>query len=137
MNITSVIYHLRTYISGKIRVFQRLIDRQSLLGIERERLLEEVQCLGGGFGEDRLEWATFSDGQRAYVVARASRGDAIELLQRRRANYVEDEVELVPIVTPWEERAAGEELCKDTPYCPNVDRLEGQGIRTTSNQVEP
>ena len=43
-------------------MLERLVDGESLLGIERECLLEEVKGLGRGVGEDGAERAALADG---------------------------------------------------------------------------
>ena len=89
-----------------------------------QRLLQKVDRLRGRLREERRERAAFPDGQRADVVARAARGDAVELLERRRADHVQDQVELVPIVPPGEERPPVQQLGEDAADGPDVDGLQ-------------
>ena len=87
-------------------------------------LLQKVDRLGRRLGEQRRERASLADGQRADVVARAARRDPVELLERRRTDHVQDQVELVPVVPPGEERPPVEQLGEDAAHSPDVDRLE-------------
>jgi hypothetical protein len=92
------------------------------------------QCLGEevdgervGIGEELGEWPALTEGQRAYVVARPACRDSVELVQRGRAEDVEDECQLVVVVSARKERFPGEHLCKDASHGPHVDGLGGWG----------
>lgn len=81
---------------------QRVLDRDPLLGIKRERLGQKVNRQGVCVGEELREWPPFAEGQRADIVARSSRGDGVELVEGRRAEDVQDERELVVVVATGE-----------------------------------
>ena len=51
-----------THVGRKVRMLERLVDGESLLGVECECLLEEVKGLGRGVGEDGAEGAALADG---------------------------------------------------------------------------
>ena len=87
-------------------------------------LLQKVDRVGRRLGEQRSERTALADGERADVVARAARGDAVELLERRRADHVQDQVELVPVVPPGEERPPVQQLGEDAADGPDVDGLQ-------------
>lgn len=113
-------------VRGDVRVLERLLDRRALLRVEREGAVEEVERLGRRLGEEGGERPALADRQGADVVARAPGCDRIELVERRRANHIEDEVELVPVVPAGEEWPAREEFREDAADGPDVDRLEGR-----------
>lgn len=77
--------------------------------------------------EERGEWSPLPDGQRSDVIARATGGDAVELLQTRRADDVEDELQLVAVVAPREQRTPGQHFGEDAAHSPYIDGLKCAG----------
>lgn len=110
-------------VGGKVRVLQALLDREAVARVEGERLLQKVDRLGRSLGEQGAEVSSLAQGHGANVVTRATAVDVVELLERRRAENIEDQRELLMIVAAREERAAGEHLGQDASDGPHIDRL--------------
>lgn len=81
----------------EIRVRECLLDRDALLRVEGEAALEEVDRERVRVRVERLQRSSLLERQRAEVVARAVRRDGVEVVQRGRAEDVEDERELVVV----------------------------------------
>ena len=73
--------------------------------------------------EQYVERPTLADGQRADIIARPTRSDPIKLLQRRCADDIKYQIELVAIVTAREQRLSVQQLRKNAPDSPKVNRL--------------
>ena len=89
-----------------------------------QSLVEEIDRFHRGMRKQRGERSPLADGQRSDVIARAAGGDAVELLQTRRADDVEDEIQLVAVVAPREQRSAGQHFGEDAAHRPDVDGLK-------------
>ena len=95
-----------------------------------QSLVEEIDRFHRGVRKQRGERSPLADGQRSDVIARATGGDAVELLQTRRADDVEDEIQLVAVVAPGEQRSTGQHFGEDAAHRPDVDGLKcGAGAR--------
>lgn len=88
-----------------------------------QSLVEEINRFYRGVRKQRGEWSPLADGQRSDVIARAAGGDAVELLQTRRADDVEDEIQLVAVVASREQRTSGQHFGEDAAHCPDIDGL--------------
>jgi hypothetical protein len=125
-------------------VAERLLYGETLLRVEGERLLEEVDGRGAGVRVKLGEGPLLAEGEGTRVakeelvslslhrrggegspdvIPRSSRVDGIELVERRRAKNVEDKGELVVVVAAGEDRLAREHLGKDASDGPDVDGL--------------
>lgn len=92
---------VRVVIGLEVRVRQRLLDGDALLGVEGEAALEEVDGERVGVGVERLERPTLLEGECAEVVARAVRGDGVEVVESGGSENVEDESELMVVCKWW------------------------------------
>lgn len=79
----------------EIRVLQALFDGHSLLGTERQSPLEEVDGRGARLGVQALEALASPDRKIAQIVTRPSRGYVVELLHWRRAQDIQNQLELI------------------------------------------
>lgn len=86
-------------------------------------LVEEIDRFDRGLREECGERPPLADGQRSDVIPRAAGRDAVELLQGGSTNDVEDELQLVAVVPPREQRTAGQHLGKYAAHGPDVDGL--------------
>ena len=92
-----------------------------------QRPSQEVEGVLRGFGEQSIEWSPFADWQCADVISRPSRSDPIKLIQRRCANDVKYQIELVAVVTTGEKWLPIQQLRENAPDSPKVDGLlDGQ-----------
>ena len=105
----------------QILVAERLLDGDARGGVEGEHLVEEVEGLRVGFGEELLEGAFGHVGKIADVVLGTGRADAGEGFFVGGAKDVQDLVELVDVVTAFEERAAAKEFGEDAADRPDID----------------
>ena len=96
--------------------------------VAHQSLGKKVDCEGVGVGEELGEWPALAEGQRANVVPRSARRDGVELVKSWCAEDVEDEGQLVVVISPREEGFPGEHFCKDTPYGPHIDSLRNQTV---------
>lgn len=101
-------------------MLQRLVDLDPLLRAERQALLHQVDRERVRLREERRERLALAEGHHADVLARPRRRDRVEVVERRRAEDVEDERELVVVVPPREERLPGEHFCEDAADRPDV-----------------
>lgn len=76
---------------------QRLLHGDALLGVEGKAAFEEVDCERVGVWVERLERPTLLEGECAEVVARAVRGDGVEVVEGGSTENIEDESELVVV----------------------------------------
>ena len=81
----------------QVRMRQRLLNRDPLLRIERQTLLQQVQRERVRVGVERREGLALLEGEGAEVVARAVRGDGVEVVEGGSSEYVEDEGQLVMV----------------------------------------
>ena len=75
-----------------------LLDRDALLGVERERLAQKVERERARVGVQARKVFRLADREGAKVVARAARRNGVKLLDRGGAQDVEDERQLVVVV---------------------------------------
>lgn len=100
------------------RVCQRVFNRDTLLGIEGEAFLHQIDSHRLCVGVHVLILALLLEWQRSQVVSRSVRVDLVEVVERRRAQHIENQCKLVMVVSPGEERFAREHLRKDAPDGP-------------------
>ena len=74
--------------------------------VTHQGLSEEIDRVRICVREELRKGLLLPERQRTDVVPRAARRDRVELVKGRRAEYVEDEGELVMIVSSGEERFA-------------------------------
>lgn len=101
---------------AEVAVLEGLFDADTLRGVEGEHLVEKVEGVGVGAGEELLEGDLGHVGEVANVFLCAGRAYPGEGDFAGCAEVVEDLVELVDVVSALEEGLAAEELCEDTAY---------------------
>lgn len=137
-----------THIESQVRMLQSLLDRHPLLGIKRLRRsknnistahlhfpashslsstyqspVQEIDGVRARIRKHCRERPSFPDIQSSDIVPRTPRGDRVELLDGRRADDVEDEVELVTVVSSGEERASAQAFSENATNGPHVNCL--------------
>ena len=105
----------------QILVSEGLLDGDTRRGVEGEHLVEEIEGLRVGFGEELLEGAFGHVREVADVVLGTGRADAGEGFFVGGAEDVQDLVELVDVVTAFEEGTAAKEFGKDAANRPDID----------------
>ena len=114
---------IRIMVGLKIRVRKRCLHSDSFLRIKGLRRKSnhvsqskdpgEPQNTYQGFsqkvdservsiGEELCEWSAFSEGQSADIIARPPGGDCVEFVQSRCAEDIENECQLVVVISSWE-----------------------------------
>lgn len=107
----------------EVWVLQRLSARDALRRIECQETAEQVECEGVCIGEELLERHWRLVWQRRNILLSTWASDPAQRLIRRRAEVVENLVELVHIVATLEQWAAAQELRKDAANRPQVNSL--------------
>jgi hypothetical protein len=105
----------------QVRVLERRLHGDPGRRVECQHVVEEVERVGVGVGEERLEAPLGHEGQVADVLLGPGRTDAGQRLLVGRAKDMEDLVELINVVSALEERASTEQLREDAPYRPDID----------------
>mmetsp|Transcript_20246 Transcript_20246/g.41378 ORF Transcript_20246/g.41378 Transcript_20246/m.41378 type:complete len:239 (-) Transcript_20246:447-1163(-) len=100
---------------------ERILHRATLGWVEDEHGGEQVQALRRGRREDIAPRPARLGGQRAQEVDSLGVGDGREVLLGGRPQHVDDQPQLVQVVTPGEERLAPDHLCEDATDSPHVD----------------
>ena len=90
----------------KFSVSAQIAPAKSRHEVTHQGLSEEIDRVRICVREELRKGLLLPERQRTDVVPRAARRDRVELVEGRRAEYVEDESELVMIVPPREERFA-------------------------------
>ena len=90
----------------KIQRLGTIVPAKSRHEVTHQGLSEEIDRVWIRVGEELRKGLLLPERQGTDVVPRAARRDRVELVEGRRAEYVEDESELVMIVPPREERFA-------------------------------
>lgn len=65
------------------------------------------------YREDGSERLAFSERHSSQVIARSSRIDSVELFQRRCTENIENETDLVVVITTWEHGSSGEHFSQN------------------------
>jgi len=78
-------------------VSQGVFDGDALDGVEGQQLFQQVERQVRRLGKHGFHGDLLLEGQRADVFARPPRFDAIVIFHRRRAEYVEDQGQLVMV----------------------------------------
>jgi hypothetical protein len=86
---------LGVVVGVKVRVLQALFHSHSLPRAERQSPLEEIDGRRARLGVQALEALASPDWQITQIIPRSSRGHVVELLHRRRAQDVQNQLELV------------------------------------------
>lgn len=113
----------RVVVRSQVWVLKRLLDRHALLRVEGERAVEEVDSIGRRLGEDSREGTLLADGQSTDVISRPAGSDAVEFIECRCADNVENKIQLMAVVAAGEERSTCEHLREDAADGPDVDRF--------------
>mmetsp|Transcript_33334 Transcript_33334/g.99266 ORF Transcript_33334/g.99266 Transcript_33334/m.99266 type:complete len:427 (-) Transcript_33334:1908-3188(-) len=103
------------------RVLQRLNDVAALAWVKLQHLLHQIDCERVCLRELALEVDLLRRRQCADVGARLVAGDECEVVLRRGAERLDDELELVHIVLARQQRAPPEQLRHDAADRPDVD----------------
>lgn len=107
----------------EVWVLQRLGARDTLRWIKCQETAEQVECEGVCIGEELLERHRRLVWQGRNVLLSTWASDPAQRLVRRRAEVVENLVELVHIVAALEQWAAAQEFRKDAANRPQVNSL--------------
>lgn len=99
---------------SQVAVVERFLDRDARAGVEREHLVQQVQGVRVCVGEETVEGDLGHEREIAHVVLCSRGADSGESLFVRRAEVVEDLVQLVDVVATLEEWPATEEFGQDT-----------------------
>lgn len=110
-------------------MLEGLLHADARGGVEGEHLVEEVEGVRVGGGEEGGEGLLGHVRQVADVLLGAGGADARERLLVGGAEDVQDLVELVDVVAALEEGAAAEELGEDAADRPDVDWSGVSGLR--------
>mmetsp|Transcript_2529 Transcript_2529/g.7700 ORF Transcript_2529/g.7700 Transcript_2529/m.7700 type:complete len:200 (+) Transcript_2529:410-1009(+) len=108
---------------GQVRMAQGLVDRDAIVRVELQHLLEEVQSLAGS------GWVQCGHPAPApqRLVSHKTLGffapDKVHIRLRWRPDDVGDELELVDIVLAGKEWLASEQLREDAAHGPDIDCL--------------
>lgn len=90
----------------KVQRLGTIVPAKSRHEVTHQGLSEEIDRVRICVREELRKGLLLPERQRTDVVPRAARRDRVELVKGRRAEYVEDEGELVMIVSSGEERFA-------------------------------
>lgn len=102
---------------------QSVFDGYSFGGVEGEQLLQQVDCLVRGIGEELIELFARAAGQSLGHHFIFLLRDHVQLLFGGCPNHLEGQLDLVLGVHAWEEGLSPQELCKYAADGPHVDRL--------------
>lgn len=106
---------------GEVGVGECLDDGDALLGVEGEELLEEVDGVGVGEGEDLAEvLAVLLVLGEVPDELLALLGDVLHVLQVRDPQVLADQLDLVLGVRPRQERLPLQHLRENAPHAPHV-----------------
>ena len=114
---------LRVVVLLQVRVGQRLLHHDPLVGIECEHPLQQVQGLAVCIGVKFFPGDFGFIGQGLDIAARLLIDDTVEVLLAGGAKDGQDVVELVQVMLPGEYWPVGQHLSQDTTHGPDVDRL--------------
>lgn len=106
---------------GKVWVLEGFFSGDAFGRDESEHLLQEVESIRIGAGEELLVWDTRHVGQPADILAGARRADELESALVRGTEDVENLVELVDVVLALQERLTSQKFGKNTSNRPYVD----------------
>lgn len=90
----------------QVAVLEGFLDRDARRGVEGEHAVEKVEGVGVGLAEEGLEGDLLHEGQVTDVVLGTGRADAGEGLLVGCAEIVQDLVELIDVVSAFEEGLA-------------------------------
>ena len=107
----------------QVAVLEGLLDRDALRGVEGEHFIEQVERVRVRVAEQGLEGDFLHVRQVADVLLSAGRANAREGLFVGRTKVMEDLVELIDVVAPFEERFTSQEFGEDAAHRPDIDCL--------------
>lgn len=105
----------------QVLVLQGGFDGDALRWVEGEHLVQQVERVGVGVAEERLERHLLHVREIPDIFLRSGRADPRERLFIWRAQVVQDLIELVDVVPALEERLAAEQFRKNASYGPDID----------------
>lgn len=99
---------------GEVWVLEGFFGGDALGGDEGEHLLQQVEGVRVGTGEELLVWDTRHEGQPADILAGARGADELESALVRGTEDVENLVELIDIILALQEGLTSQKFSKDT-----------------------
>ena len=105
----------------QITMFKRFFDGDARGRIERKHFIEQVQRVRVGIREEARKRYLLHVGEIADVVLCPWRSDARQRFFVGRPKVVKDLVELVDIITAFEEGTPTKQLCQDTANGPDIN----------------
>lgn len=84
-------------------------------------MVQEVQCVWVGVGEQGWEWSLGHVWEVADVFLSSGRSNATESLLVGCTENMKDLVELIDIISTFEEWASSKQFCKNASNGPNID----------------
>jgi hypothetical protein len=99
---------------GEVWVLESFFSGDALCGDKGEHLLQKVEGVGVGTGEELLVWDARHERQPADILAGARGADELESALVRGTENVKDLVELVDVILTLQERLTSQKFGKDT-----------------------
>jgi hypothetical protein len=99
---------------GEVWVLESFFGGDALCGDEGEHLLQKVEGVGVGTGEELLVWDARHERQPADILAGARGADELESALVRGTEDVENLVELVDVILTLQEGLASQKFGKNT-----------------------
>lgn len=104
-----------------VRVFERLLDGESIARVDAEELADQVDGFFAGAGEHLVEGLLLGDVDLAEDVPREVRFEGLDVFRRGLSREFEDFLDLVERAVAGEDRAVRDELAHDAADAPHVD----------------
>lgn len=134
-HLADILNHLKVEVEGggavrlirgvmpdvEVRVLESLLHADTGRGVKGEHLVEEVEGVWVGLGEQAGEGLLGHEWQVAHVFLGSGRSNARQGLLVGSSEDVEDLVQLVDVVATLEEGSAAQKLSQDTADRPNIN----------------
>jgi hypothetical protein len=105
----------------QIWVLEGGLDGDSRRGVECQHLVQQVQRIWVGVGEEGLEGSLGHEREVAHVLLSSGRANPGQGLLVGGTEDMKDLVELVDVISALEEWASTEKLCEDASNRPHID----------------
>jgi hypothetical protein len=102
-------------------VLEGLLDRNTRRGVESQHVVQKIQRIGVGVGEELREWSLGHEWEVAHIFLSSWGANAGKGFLVRCTKDMEDLVELVDIISALEERTSTKQFSKDTTNRPHVN----------------